>query len=55
MRRLRAFIARDHLAQTGNWYDGSLPRSNWPYGEALHWTRPLDVVLLAGTFLLVPS
>jgi hypothetical protein len=43
-----------NLVQTGNWYDGSLPRSNWPYGEALHWTRPLDVVLLAGTALLRP-
>ncbi len=29
------------------WYDSVSVRSNWPHGEALHWTRPLDVLLLA--------
>jgi len=44
----------EQLAQTGNWYDNVIHRSNYPYGETLHWTRPLDVVLLAGAYLLTP-
>lgn len=31
-----------------DWYDGTIERSNAPYGEHLHWTRPLDVLILAG-------
>ena len=42
------------LVQTGNWYDGSLPDSNWPFGESMNWTRPLDVLLLAGSAFLQP-
>ena len=38
-----------HLVETGNWYDNSIPMSNAPYGEVLHWTRPLDVLLLGAT------
>ena len=34
------------LFETGAWFDGSIPRSNWPFGEVHHWTRPLDVVIL---------
>ena len=44
----------EQLAQTGNWYDNVIHRSNYPYGETLHWTRPLDVILLAGAYLLTP-
>ncbi len=44
----------DLLYQTGAWFDGSIPRSNAPYGEVLHWTRPLDVLLLAGASILTP-
>ena len=29
------------LAQGGNWYDAVSERSNAPFGEILHWTRPL--------------
>lgn len=29
-----------------SWYESVSARSNWPYGESLHWTRPLDIVLL---------
>ena len=29
-----------HLYETGVWTDGTLPRSNWPYGESQNWTRP---------------
>jgi hypothetical protein len=42
------------LAETGRWFDASVPRSNWPYGETLHWTRPLDALLLLGTWLVTP-
>lgn len=36
----------------GGWYDTLLPASNAPYGEVLHWTRPLDVVLASTTRIL---
>ncbi|MBI4967298.1 MAG: hypothetical protein HZC25_04180 [Rhodospirillales bacterium] len=36
------------LAADGAWYDSRWPLSNAPYGEVLHWTRPLDLVLLLG-------
>ncbi len=38
-----------HLVETRDWYDHSIPRSNAPYGEVLHWTRPLDMILLGTT------
>ena len=34
------------LAAGGGWFDGTIARSNWPFGETLHWTRPLDVLIL---------
>ncbi len=43
-----------HLAEGGSWYDGVLPRSNWPYGEVATWSHALDIVLLAGAALLRP-
>jgi hypothetical protein len=43
-----------HLYETGDWFDGTLPRSNWPYGESQHWTRPADVLLLSGALALKP-
>jgi hypothetical protein len=43
-----------HLAMGGGWFDSGIPRSNWPVGETLHWTRPLDVLLLASAWLLTP-
>lgn len=42
------------LAGPGGWYDGSIPRSNAPFGETLHWTRPLDVLILAGAWIAEP-
>lgn len=42
------------LFETGAWFDQTLPRSNAPFGEVLLWTRPFDVVLLAGAWLLQP-
>ena len=42
------------LAGTGNWFDHTIDRMNGPFGLELHWTRPLDVILLAGAWLLTP-
>lgn len=42
------------LHQTGGWFNTTIPRSNAPYGEILHWTRPFDVLLLGGAGLLSP-
>ncbi len=30
-----------------DWYANVSVRSNWPFGETLHWTRPLDMLLVA--------
>ncbi len=35
------------LALSGDWFSDRFPDSNAPYGDTMHWTRPLDVVLLA--------
>jgi len=42
------------LHETGKWYDTTLSKSNAPYGEHLHWTRPLDLLLLTGAWLVAP-
>ena len=34
------------LLANGQWYDSTIARSNAPYGEVLHWTRPFDVLLI---------
>ncbi|MEO5374426.1 MAG: hypothetical protein H7840_09110 [Alphaproteobacteria bacterium] len=39
------------LHERGDWYDALQPRANAPYGETLHWTRPLDVILLVGAWV----
>lgn len=44
----------ERLVETGRWFDGTIPRSNAPYGETLHWTRPLDALLIAGAAPLAP-
>jgi hypothetical protein len=44
MRLLRV----EELHNGGIWYDPVAYRSNAPYGETTHWTRPLDVLLLLG-------
>ncbi len=44
----------EELHRTGAWFDGTIPRSNWPYGEVQNWTRPADVLLLSGALLLEP-
>lgn len=35
------------LLETGAWFDSTEPRSNAPFGETSHWTRPLDVLTIA--------
>jgi hypothetical protein len=42
------------FAESGDWFDAKSMRSNAPFGEELHWTRPLDVLLLAGAAVLAP-
>ncbi len=42
------------LHETGAWYDATVARANAPDGDVLHWTRPLDVLLLAGAWILTP-
>jgi len=42
------------LWQTGEWFDTVIVRANAPYGDALHWTRPFDVILLLGIVILKP-
>jgi asparagine N-glycosylation enzyme membrane subunit Stt3 len=44
----------EELAHTHDWYDSTIARSNAPYGEELHWTRPFDVMILAGAAPLQP-
>ena len=36
------------LYQTGDWYHPAPMKTNTPYGDVSHWTRPFDVLLLAG-------
>jgi hypothetical protein len=42
------------LIQGDGWYDNNIARANAPHGHDLHWSRPLDVLLLAGAALLAP-
>jgi len=42
------------LVETGRWFDQTIARSNAPFGEILHWTRPLDALLIAGAAPLAP-
>ncbi|KUG02862.1 hypothetical protein ASZ90_019755 [hydrocarbon metagenome] len=44
----------EQLAETGDWYDSTIHRNNYPFGDTLHWTRPLDVLLLLGAGPLMP-
>ncbi len=42
------------LHETGAWFDVRLQGGNAPYGEILNWTRPFDILLLTGSWLLAP-
>ncbi len=43
------------LAESRAWYDATIPRSDAPFGETLHWTRPVDVLILVLTGVLRPA
>ncbi|WP_447968954.1 hypothetical protein [Nitrospira sp. M1] len=36
------------LVESGEWFSSVYPRSNAPYGETLHWTRLMDILLISG-------
>ncbi len=38
--------------EQGDWNNSIFPRSNAPYGESIHWTKPMDLLLLAGGTIL---
>ena len=40
------------LFETGDWYSSFAERSNVPWGDDQHWTRPFDVLLLSSAVLL---
>jgi hypothetical protein len=42
------------LLNGAEWYDQPFSRANAPYGHTLHWTRPLDALLIMGAGLLTP-
>ncbi len=42
----------ERLWESGDWFDRLSPLTNAPAGEVLHWTRPFDLVLLAGAWPL---
>ena len=37
----------ERLIGIGDWFDAGLPRANAPEGVVLHWTRPLDALIVA--------
>lgn len=37
-----------------DWSNVNYPRSNWPVGELIHWTRALDLLILAVAVPLLP-
>ena len=43
------------LNETGQWFDDVNPRGNAPYGESQLYSRPLDVILMAGAWAFAPS
>ena len=47
-------VRAQELAAGGGWYDVTIDRSNAPFGTPMHWTRPFDLVLLAGAFVGAP-
>ncbi|MGE0599634.1 MAG: hypothetical protein AB7J35_05665 [Dehalococcoidia bacterium] len=42
------------LVHGQGWYDNVVERSNAPFGDELHWTRPFDVLIVAGAGPLIP-
>ncbi len=44
----------EELVQGWNWFENRIFRSNFPYSDVLHWTRPLDVLILLLAAPLAP-
>jgi hypothetical protein len=42
------------LVMGGGWHDSRQAFTNAPFGETLHWTRPLDLLLILGALPLSP-
>lgn len=42
------------LWTSGDWYDIVIDRSNAPYGDTLHWTRPMDAIILVLALFILP-
>jgi len=42
------------LVEGRGWFDTTERRANWPDGDTLHWTRPMDLVLLAAVAVAAP-
>ena len=42
------------LLRTGDWFDSTIAQANAPFGDALHWTRPFDVLMLAVAAPMLP-
>lgn len=47
-------LRAETLHATGDWYDAAVPGLNAPRGETNHWSRPFDVILVAGATLAAP-
>ncbi|MEQ8665997.1 MAG: hypothetical protein RIC16_09745 [Rhodospirillales bacterium] len=47
-------IRVERLVETGDWFDVLIPRANAPYGFELHWTRPLDCLIILLALPAVP-
>lgn len=43
-----------HLWESGNWFDPVFPRISPPDGLVQHWTKPMDLLLLAGALVAAP-
>ena len=43
-----------NLIEGGDWHDHAIARANAPHGHTLHWSRPLDALLLAGAASMAP-
>ena len=55
MVRVREWVSSiSNDAGYNSWYGNISASSNWPYGQTLHWTRPLDIILVVGGILLSP-
>lgn len=44
----------ERLLETGAWFENLIPRANAPFGDTLHWTRPLDVLIVLLSAPMIP-